>query len=301
MGGITVSSMRVNPLNDAMIVNGRDKIESNNHHSNHSNHSSKSNTYNNNSNSSNCNPLSKNNSSNMLQRNRSSKMIITSDDIFKLLMPSYYTTKPVTIYDIEIAKLIIQYIMDDSAPGYQLVKDECVSCLIFVYDTFYKRFADFIPNIKSIFIASFKSQFDDLTKFLNILLIYPNDKNIDMKTYYKDLADTMSKKGFKPIDCKWKPNRLISLHYLLLLTDGVAGYCFLYALEQALGKEIFTHDIRLVFERILSRALISIIPYVSINNIKYEQAFKDNKIKENKVAKQRSNESSAVIALENYD
>uniref|UniRef100_A0A7S0XCD4 Uncharacterized protein n=1 Tax=Chromulina nebulosa TaxID=96789 RepID=A0A7S0XCD4_9STRA len=283
MGGIAVSSMRVKPLNDAMILNGRDKIESNNHHSNHSNHSSKSNTYNNNSNSSNCNPLSKNNSSNMLQRNRSSKMIITSDDIFKLLMPSYYTTKPVTIYDIEIAKLIIQYIMDDSAPGYQLVKDECVSCLIFVYDTFYKRFADFIPNIKSIFIASFKSQFDDLTKFLNILLIYPNDKNIDMKTYYKDLADTMSKKGFKPIDY------------------GVAGYCFLYALEQALGKEIFTHDIRLVFERILSRALISIIPYVSINNIKYEQAFKDNKIKENKVAKQRSNESSAVIALENYD
>ena len=75
-----------------------------------------------------------------------------------MMMPLYYTTDPVTLADLNIAKEIWSMILDDSAPEYVRLREndegnQFPSCVMFFYDAFYHRLFDIHPvsALQSIF------------------------------------------------------------------------------------------------------------------------------------------------------
>eukprot|EP01035_Chromulina_nebulosa_P020726 gene20726-26870_t len=161
-------------------------------------------------------------------------------------MPTYYSKEPVTLHDIEIAKGLFNFVMEDKAPGYLRIKEsnlnkQYTSALVFVYETFYARLFEVIPTAKDLFKTGFTSQGQGLVKLIAFLLMDPADIEI-FKSKLLEITEKHNERGIRAVEY------------------GIAGDCLFYSLDKALGPEIFTPYNRRVFERIFSRSLTVIIP-----------------------------------------
>ena len=72
----------------------------------------------------------------------------TLKEVVSFMMPLYYTEEPVTPQDIALATANWEMILDDSSPAYVDIQNrgsELSSCIMFFYETFYRRLFDVHP------------------------------------------------------------------------------------------------------------------------------------------------------------
>jgi len=175
-------------------------------------------------------------------------------EVVQLMMPVYYVIIPVLEEDIHIAKEAWKHVLDDTSPAYLAKKEDFKvkalasqdaeeipsSCMMWFYDTFYKRLFDVHPTCRSMFTGGLKTQGKFLVKLLSLALSLLNDTSKFNETLIK-LAEAHCIRGVKAIEY------------------GIVGEVLFYTLKTVLG-DTYSEDVHLAWVKVFSRMLKVMVP-----------------------------------------
>lgn len=168
-------------------------------------------------------------------------------DVCGVMMPVYYTTSPVTEIDHKRANETWDLILDDKSPLYlEGQKDpafaaEYGSCIMFFYDTFYKRLFDVHPMCKPMFKSGMKAQGKALVKIVTLSLsMFNEDEKFD--AVLNKLATVHNERGVKAVEY------------------GIMGETLIWALSKCLGPTCFTPAVVTAWIRVFCRMLKVMLP-----------------------------------------
>ena len=169
------------------------------------------------------------------------------EDVVAVMMPVYYTDSAVTETDHDVCQKSWDMILDDTSPHYiECCKDtkfsqEFGSCIMYFYDTFYKRLFDVHPMCKSMFKSGMKAQGKALVKIVTLSLsMFHDDDKFD--AVLSKLAVVHNERGVKAVEY------------------GIMGESLIWALTQVLGPEVMNPFATRAWIRVFCRMIKVIIP-----------------------------------------
>lgn len=175
-------------------------------------------------------------------------------DIVQLMMPVYYTDEKVSVVDLEKANIVWNLVISDTAPNYLKIVEkgqtEYSSCMIFFYDTFYRRLFDVHPLCRSMFKSGLKTQGKFLVKMISMLLSDIDSDPVKFNNTLVKLAETHNDRGVKSIEY------------------GIVGEVMFWTLREVVGHEVFDKETHLAWIRIFSRILSVVVPVAVAYEIK---------------------------------
>lgn len=177
----------------------------------------------------------------------------TEEEILLLMMPVYYIhNAEITPEDIQLAKAGWNLVITNQAPLFVAKKGtpgfEYKSCISWFYTTYYDRLLDIHPSCRPLFTSGLVSQGKFLVKFVSTILSQLGDKET-FKTSMQELAIRHCQRGVKGVEY------------------GIVGDVLFYALQTILGPEVYNAELEMVWRKIYSSMLTTIIPLV----IQYER------------------------------
>lgn len=184
-------------------------------------------------------------------------------EIVKLMMPVYYTLTPTNANDITIASGTWDMVLKDTSPQFIENKSKPIilalaeaeaeadehgklevvpaSCIMWFYDTFYKRLFDVHPTCKPMFHGGIKKQGKFLVRLLSLALSELNDP-AKFDATLTALAEQHCIRGIKAIEY------------------GVVGEVLFYTLHTVLGSEVYNKNAHISWTKIFSRMLKVMVP-----------------------------------------
>lgn len=129
----------------------------------------------------------------------------TQHEVVSLMMPLYYSTKPLSLLERELAVKSWNLIVSDQAPEYLAKKQSpdfhYHSSVTFFYDTFYSRLFDIHPMCKQLFKNGMRSQGTFLVKLISLALSELDDA-AKFDATLKTLAEVHYERGVRAAECK---------------------------------------------------------------------------------------------------
>lgn len=199
-------------------------------------------------------------------------------DVVGVMFPVYYTESEVTESDHKLANETWDLILDDTSPLYmEGQKDpafaaEYGSCIMFFYDTFYRRLFDVHPMCKAMFKSGMKAQGKALVKIVTLSLsMFHEDARFD--AVLAKLATVHNERGVKAVEY------------------GIMGESLIWALSKVLGAATFTPAVMTAWIRVYCRMLKVMLPLAVTHELDHGEAQK-KRIKEMQEEMERNSAKS---------
>jgi hypothetical protein len=191
-----------------------------------------------------------------------------------LVRPSFYTSMLITTDQLQLCQLIWKSIVNNRSGHFLKLKKEnseqnvdfpFAICQDYFSHLFFQRLFHIHPCCKKLFHCSHQSHSKMRAHFISFLSITIESGGNSSSAMFIKLANSLAKAhhriGVRANECKL-PSIIVPFHFIICywLLDGMGCETILFAIQQCIGPEVYTHEAHLGFIRIFSRFLDAVLP-----------------------------------------